>query len=113
MCFRAQTPRYGRRLIPVLIDEAAREKPNDIFAFVARSLNNEEGFQTVIYCQFANAINSCAWWLEAQVGISKNFDTLAYFGLFGLISCVLMIVAIKMGHQVPTLIANILRELLF
>lgn len=105
----ALTPRYGRRLIPVLIDQAARDKPDDVFAFIARSLNTAEGFQTVTYCQFSNAINSCAWWLEAQVGTSNKFDNLAYFGRSSLISCVLMIAAIKTGHQV---ISSILTRLL-
>ena len=102
----ALTPPYGRRLIPVLIDEAAQEKPNDVFAFIARSLNTEEGFQTVTYGQFSNAINSCAWWLKAQVGTSNEFDTLAYFGRSSLISCVLMIAAIKTGHQVSSLVTT-------
>ena len=102
-----RTPQYGRRLIPILIDQAARERPSDPFAFIARSSNTEDGFQTVTYSQFANAINSCAWWMAAQVGISKEFDTLAYFGRSSLISCVLMIAAIKTGHQVSSLVAII------
>lgn len=110
---RGQPPDYGRRLIPVLIDEAARERPNDPFAFVAQTGNAEDSLQTVTYSQFANAINSCAWWMEAQVGISKSFDTLAYFGRSGLISCILMIAAIKTGHQVSSLVANICLVSLF
>lgn len=104
------TPRYGRRLIPILIDEAAQEKPNDVFAFIARGLDTEEGFQTVTYRQFANAINSCAWWLEARLGTSNKFDTLAYFGPSSLLSCVVMIAAIKTGHQVVSLIITRLLE---
>lgn len=102
-----RTAQYGRRLIPILIDEAAQERPNDPFAFVAKSLNPEEGLQTVTYGQFANAINSCAWWLEEQVGRSENFDTLAYFGRSSLTSCILMIAAIKTGHQVSSVIAKV------
>lgn len=99
------TPQFGRRLIPILIDEAARERPDDSFAFVARSSNPEDGCQTVTYSQFANAINSCAFWLEAQVGRSKRFDTLAYFGRSSLISCILLIAAIKTGHKVSSPLA--------
>lgn len=110
MCSRLRAPRYGRRLIPVLIDEAAQEKPNDIFAFIARNLKTEEGFQTVTYRQFANAINSCAWWLEAKVGTSNGFETLAYFGRSSLLSCVIMIAAIKTGHQVLSLNPTLLLE---
>ena len=96
------TPSYGRRLLPILIDQAAQERPNEPFAFVARSSQAEDGCQLVTHSQFANAVNSCAWWLEAQIGRSLRFDTVAYFGRSSLISCVLLIAAIKTGHQVAS-----------
>lgn len=103
MASSGQPPEYGRRLIPVLIDKTAQERPDDAFAFVARSTKVEDGCQTVTYNQFANAINHCALWLQAQVGRSQRFDTLAYFGRPSLMSCVLMIAAIKTGHQVSSI----------
>lgn len=46
---------HGKRLIPVTIDEIARDEPQRIWAFV--QLPGDEHFTGISYWSFANAIN--------------------------------------------------------
>ena len=94
------TADYGRRLIPNLIDEYARKVPDKTYCFVARSLQVEDGFEAISYSRFANAINRCSFWMEAELGRGQNFDTVAYLGPFDLRTAILIVAAIKTGHKV-------------
>ena len=92
---------FGRRLIPTLIDEFACSKPNKTYCFVARSSAVEDGFESISYSQFANAINRCSYWMDTQLGRGQNFNTVAYLGPSDcLLTIIIIVAAIKTGHKV-------------
>lgn len=93
-------PKCGKRLIPQIIDELAGANPRKVFASYPISPNLQDGFRDVNYLQLANAINTCAWWIEGQVGKGHNFETLAYIGPSDLRYAILTIAAIKAGYKV-------------
>ena len=106
-------PKCGRRLVPHIIDEYANVNPRKVFASYPRSSNLQDGFRDVNYLQLANAINACAWWIEAQVGKGHNFETLAYIGPSDLRYAILTVAAIKTGYKVsPVTSAHTLMTLL-
>lgn len=93
-------PKCGKRLIPHIIDGLALTNPRKVFASYSRSSNLQEGFRDVNYLQLANAINSCAWWIESQVGKGHDFATLTYIGPSDLRYAILTVAAIKTGYKV-------------
>ena len=97
-----RAPDYGRRLLPHLIDERARNNHSRPYASIPVSKEPKDGFRDISYAQFANAINRCARWLLDHVGKSGSFDTLAYMGPQDLRYQMIVISAIKTGHVVST-----------
>ncbi len=93
-------PDYGRRLLPVLVDEIARNDPQRPFVSLPRSSNPEDGFEDVTYHSFANAINRAAWWLETKLGKSQNFEVLAYTGPSDIRYPIIAYAAVKAGYKV-------------
>ncbi|KAI4279892.1 MAG: hypothetical protein L6R35_006007 [Caloplaca aegaea] len=71
---------YGKRLLPTLIDDIAREDPYRTFAMLSRSTSVESGYYDITFHRFSTAINRCAWWIETRIGRSVTFNTLAYLG---------------------------------
>lgn len=96
---------YGRRLIPTLIDEYAREVPDKTYCFVARSSLIEDGFEAISYSKFADAISHCSLWMESELGRGRNFDTVAYLGPPDLRTTILIVATIKTGHKVTSFVS--------
>ncbi len=92
--------KYGHRLIPSLIDEKASAAPDETYCYLPRTARIEDGFQSINYRRFSNAINACSWWIEAEIGKSEDFATLAYLGPSDLRNILLIVAAIKTGHKV-------------
>lgn len=101
------TPDYGRRLLPHLIDERARNNHARPYASIPFTKEPREGFREISYKEFGNAINRCARWLLGQIGPSKTFDALAYMGPQDLRYQIIVIAAIKAGYVVGVLEAAI------
>lgn len=93
-------PDYGRRLLPVLVDEISRDDPERVFVSIARSSMPEDGFKDITYRSFANAINKAAWWLEENLGRSQNFEVLAYAGPSDVRYPIIVYAAVKVGYKV-------------
>ena len=91
---------YGRRLIPHLIDERANKDWKQPITSVSRSADPIDGFHDITYCQFANAINHCAWWMQNVLGKSHEHNTIAYTGPSDIRYGILTIAAIKTGFKV-------------
>ena len=91
----------SRQLMPVLIDQAAKEEPETSFI----SLANEIGCTAINYGQYANAINGAAWWLEHNIGKGHLGEALAYLGSGGgdVYYAILLIAAHKAGYYVTSL----------
>ena len=96
----ANEPSFGRRLIPTLIDETANANPHGIYCFLPKGTAVEHGFESVTYYMFADAINRCSQWMEAELGRGQNFNTLAYLGPSDLLTTIIIVAAIKTGHKV-------------
>ncbi|KAI4122400.1 MAG: hypothetical protein LQ338_005847 [Usnochroma carphineum] len=73
-------PSYGHRLLPTLVDDRAKQSPEDVFALVPKSSDFEHGLHEITYSAFAKSIDRVASWLEEIFGKSKTFETIAYIG---------------------------------
>ena len=93
-------PNYGRRLIPSLIDELAISTPQRTYCYVPWTHKIEDGFRAITYQSLSNAINICARWIVAEIGISNDLATLAYLGPSDLRNTIIILAAIKAGHKV-------------
>ena len=93
-------PRYGRRLIPSLIDELAISTPQRTYCHVPWTTRVEDGFRAITYQCLSNAINVCTRWIVAEIGKGKDFATLAYLGPSDLRNTIIIVAAIKAGHKV-------------
>lgn len=90
----------GRRLLPTVIDELARTRPERAFSSIPLSLDPRDGCRDVNYREFANAINRCAWWVQHEIGRGRNFETIAYMGPTDIRYAIICIAAIKTGYTV-------------
>lgn len=93
---------YGRRLVPILIDEIAEHDPDRVFACIPKTTDLDDGFRNVTYAGFARAINRAAGWIGNTIGPSEKgkFETLAYIGPFDLRYYVMVVAACKLGYKV-------------
>jgi acyl-coenzyme A synthetase/AMP-(fatty) acid ligase len=74
-------PDYGRRLLPVVIDEIALNDPGRAWTSLPYDDNDlSRGYEDISYLVFANAINKLAWHIESCAGPSKNNETFVYIG---------------------------------
>ncbi|KAL9046301.1 MAG: hypothetical protein Q9214_000832 [Letrouitia sp. 1 TL-2023] len=92
-------PDYGRRLIPVLVDERARNGWQQPFTSIPRSSDPNDGFVDISYRQFANAVNRCAWWMQRNLVRSQPSVTVAYTGPSDIRYGILTLAAIKTGFK--------------
>src|SRR6187402_1666980 len=90
---------YGRRLVPVTIDEIAHETPDRVFTLIPRSSNLQDGYMNVTYGVFARAVDRASAWLEVTFGRSESFETLAYIGPFDLRYYIVVLGATKVGFK--------------
>ncbi|KAL8640786.1 MAG: hypothetical protein Q9228_002325 [Teloschistes exilis] len=94
------SPQFGQRLLPTLIDQLAKDRPDDLFALVPKSNDLNDGFRDITLRDFATCINSVAFWLEDNLGRSTSFETLAYIGPFDPRYFILALAAAKVGYKV-------------
>lgn len=98
----AQISNWRNELIPNIVDHLAKLTPDAPYALYPNSpFTYDEGYRTVSYKDFANAINGLAWWLSNSLGPSTNFDVVAYIGPNDVRYTALVLGAIKSGYVVP------------
>lgn len=73
-------PKYGRRLIPTLVDEMAVSTPDHVYASIPRNGDFSGGFDDVTSRTLARAVNKTAFWIEENLGKGVDFETIAYLG---------------------------------
>ena len=94
-------PDCGRRLLPVVIDEYARNEPDRAWASIPLDdWDLTQGYEDVSYDAFANAINKLAWFIERHVGRSSTFETIAYLGVPDIRYHMIQMAVCKTGHKV-------------
>ena len=100
----ATQPRFGRRLLPRILDDEAVSNPTRPFAAIPRSEDLADGFRDVTFAQVANAVNHVAFRLQAMFGPPKHdFETLTYVGIPDLRYNVVFYAAVKCGYKVSSL----------
>ncbi|PVH91878.1 NRPS-like enzyme [Periconia macrospinosa] len=92
--------RYGSRLMPVVVDEIAKQQPDLVYASVPLTTNVSEGFKDITFFDIASATNHVAAWIDHRLGRSPNFDTIAYMGLGDMRYVVVFLAAVKCGYKV-------------
>ncbi|KAJ4385533.1 hypothetical protein N0V93_009962 [Gnomoniopsis smithogilvyi] len=93
----------GRRLLPVVIDQIARDDPERPWASLpVDDWNLSAGYEDISYRTLANAINKLAHFIVKHVGRSPpgRFETLAYLGVSDVRYHLLQMAVVKTGHQV-------------
>ena len=100
MLSNANAPQYGKRLVPVIVDERAKEEPRRTWGEMPRSSNLADGYRTIDYATVANAINKAAHWLDSSLEKPKPFETCAYIGSNDFRYYILMVAAVKTGRKV-------------
>ena len=68
------------RLIPTLVDQYARTRPDFVFAQVPNTADFADGVKDITIAAFARAVNEVAYRIETRMGRSAQLDTIAYFG---------------------------------
>ena len=88
------------RLLPAVLEHVARTDPQRIYAAIPKEANLDHGLRLVTFTEVLKAIDSFAWFLENNVGVSSSFDTLTYVGVDDLRYVVFFFACIKTGHKV-------------
>lgn len=103
----ANSPEYGKRLLPTVIDELATEDPARVYASIPWDDDDlSNGFRDITYQQLANSINRAAHWLDLTLGkasqrqAGESWPTFAYMGPKDLRYPIFLIAAAKVGRRV-------------
>ncbi|KAF1965986.1 acetyl-CoA synthetase-like protein [Bimuria novae-zelandiae CBS 107.79] len=91
---------YGKRLMPVMIDEISAKEPNRICFSFPRSIDLRAGFHDMTFQTFANSINKTARFIEREIGRSSMFETVMYIGHPDVRYFIVLLALIKTGHKV-------------
>lgn len=94
------TPAYGRRLVPNVLDDAAKTDPGRVYAAIPRTSSLEDGFFDITMADLARCVDFMARWIENKFGKSNSFETLTYVGLSEPRGPVTLLAAIKTGYKV-------------
>ncbi|PVH91939.1 acetyl-CoA synthetase-like protein [Periconia macrospinosa] len=87
-------------LLPTLIDNIAASDPDRLFCAYAKSAAEADVLIEIKFKAFANAVNACAWWLQATLEESKGgFETVAYLGPPDVQHAVLTLAAAKVERK--------------
>ncbi|GAW20603.1 hypothetical protein ANO14919_101110 [Xylariales sp. No.14919] len=97
----SSTPDYQGQLLPVVIDEIARDDPNRPWASIPIDDDDlSRGYEDINFAALANAINRLAWIIDSAVGQSTTFETIAYLGSSDIRYHMIQMAACKTGHKV-------------
>ncbi|RYP38849.1 hypothetical protein DL767_002411 [Monosporascus sp. MG133] len=98
---KSSPPKWGRRLLPAVIDELARDEPSRPWASIPIDDSDlSHGYEDVSYNTFANAINKLAWFIVNSIGRSSTFETIAYLGTPDIRYHMIQMASCKTGHKV-------------
>ncbi|KAI0969100.1 hypothetical protein F4678DRAFT_180499 [Xylaria arbuscula] len=89
----------GNRLIPNVVDEAARDNPDRVVYTIPHLTDNGDSFEDVTALRFANAVNRACRWIEGVLGKGKNFEAIGYIGPHNLTYPIMVLACIKTGYK--------------
>lgn len=93
---------YGRRLLPMLVDQVASEDPSRECFQIPRSSAIDDGWRVITWKDLANAVNHAAQKIVNLCGKPEPnaFPTVAYIGPSDIRYIVMILASIKAGYQV-------------
>ncbi|RYC62092.1 hypothetical protein CHU98_g4091 [Xylaria longipes] len=89
----------GNRLIPNVVDEAARDNPDRVVYTIPHLTDDGDSFEDITALRFANAVNRACRWIEGVLGRGKNFEAIGYIGPHNLTYPILVLACIKTGYK--------------
>ncbi|KAI0517685.1 hypothetical protein F5B22DRAFT_93766 [Xylaria bambusicola] len=89
----------GNRLIPNVVDEAARDNPDRVVYTIPHLTDDGDSFEDITALRFANAVNRACRWIEGVLGKGKNFEAIGYIGPHNLTYPILVLACIKTGYK--------------
>lgn len=90
-------------LLPAVVDLRALTDPQRLFcALVLSTTDVEQDLRLVSYSDYANAVNSCAWWLDETLGKAddRELPTVGYLGPPDLRQTIVALAAAKTNRKV-------------
>ncbi|KAL1969205.1 hypothetical protein VTN77DRAFT_459 [Rasamsonia byssochlamydoides] len=93
-------PRRTTNLVPHILDYLAAVDPDGLFAeYPISAVSYQEGYRSITYSAFANAVNGLAHWIRETLGKpSREYEVLAYIGPNDLRYPALVLDAVKAGY---------------
>ncbi|KAI0435840.1 hypothetical protein F4803DRAFT_573631 [Xylaria telfairii] len=95
----AQRPNYGRRLMPVVLDESAKSDPGRLYAAIPKSRDVADGFRDVTTAEMSRCVNFMAHWIEQRFPLRSGFETISFIGIPDLRGAVVFLAAVKCGYK--------------
>ncbi|KAI0532164.1 hypothetical protein GGR58DRAFT_491137 [Xylaria digitata] len=92
-------PDYGKRLMPVVLDELAKTDPSRLYAAIPKSTDVKDGFRDITAADVARCVNFMALWIEQKLGRSSSFETISFIGIPDLRGAVIFQAAVKCGYK--------------
>lgn len=80
----------GRRLLPSVVDDIARNDPSRVLYSIPKTRRPQDGFQDITAVQFSQAVDRCAWHLHERLGPGTGFPTVLYIGPQDLVYAILV-----------------------
>ena len=73
---------YGRRLLPIVVENVAKRRPNRVAYSFPITDDPTEGFHDITNHRYANSVNRTAWWIERNFGKPEAnlFPSIGYIG---------------------------------
>jgi thioester reductase-like protein/acyl-CoA synthetase (AMP-forming)/AMP-acid ligase II len=90
---------YGKRVLPSLIDQIAKEDPNRLYISYPTGQDFSAPVRDVTFADFARAIDRAAGWIEEKLGKGENFQTIAWIGPQDIRYYFIALGAIKVGYK--------------
>ena len=89
-----------KRLGAQIVDHAAEQDPERLFAVIPKGPEISDGFQNLTMRGLAQAVNSVSLWIERTIGLSSSHETLAYMGANDIRYCIFILACQKTGYKV-------------
>ncbi len=89
-----------RRLLVTVIEEKARLEPNDAYIRYAPADWETNGYRSISWKQYANAIDKVAYFLDKKLGTTNEPFVIGYFGPNDARYAILIAACIKTGKPV-------------
>ncbi|KAF2263763.1 acetyl-CoA synthetase-like protein [Lojkania enalia] len=90
---------YSGKLLVQIIEEKAKWTPGHIYIRYPSKNWETDGYRSITWADFADSINKASFWLDHQLGKSKNQDTIAYLGPNDIRYSILLSAAVKSDRK--------------